>query len=265
MSITIDNLYEENDASVAIKPERGMTFNLNITPTHLAVWIGVHCLKEYKSSVKKTERTNNGKYYGWVCSSPNCSWKLHVSKGKSKNNNQWTVRSEAEYYCMEHINCAFVCNASVKVLQQSYSTSMVSTDTKPMFFLSTATDTGVLFGKKQFTIVHPDYNHATKKGYDKAYRTVHQINQSKIDPFADSFGLLPEFANIIRDINPGSTVTLQGEDTGHAVDNGNERFVRMFVMLGAQATCAANCKPVISYDGGFLKVSTSNKYIIFTC
>jgi hypothetical protein len=62
---TIQSLYDENDSSLAITPEPGMTFHQDITPKHLAVWLGVYCLKAYKSSIKKTEKTSNSKYYGW--------------------------------------------------------------------------------------------------------------------------------------------------------------------------------------------------------
>jgi hypothetical protein len=259
----IEILYDVNDSSEPIEPKIGMIFHESIGVSELAVWIGVYALKMYKTSVKRKTKYCNKRYYAWECISPLCKWIIGVHRG-TKTNNLWTIRKEIEFFNLEHVNCSKNCNASVKVLHQTYSNSLVSEDSKAMVFLSSTNNTGVKFGKKKHVITHPEYNSSTKMGQDKAYRVIDRINSAKIDPFVNGFKYLPDCCNRLRSNNPGSIITLQGEHTGHDSDEGNPRFVRLFMMLHAQAVCASHCKPVISYDGGFLKVTNTSYYTIYT-
>jgi hypothetical protein len=255
----MQDLYDENDSRIAIKPESGMIFHETITPTHLSVWLGVYALNTYKTSIKKTDSCCNSRYYGWQCISPGCKWIVCVQKGK-KSNFQWTIRepgTKEQHFNLKHVNCSLYCNASVKVLHQAYNSNLICKETKAMHFLSSTMDTGVNFGSKKLPVNHADYNSSTKVGQDKAYRVVTSINLGKLDPFVFGFRYLPDYINRLRASNPGSIITLQGEHTEHESDEGQQRFVRLFMMLHQQAVCASNCKPVISYDGGFLKVITT--------
>jgi len=48
-------------------------------------------------------------------------------------------------------------------------------------------------------------------------------------------------------------------------DRKTMRFKRLFIMLASQAECAYRCKPVISYDGGFLKNIAWAKMQVLVC
>ncbi len=240
-------LFNVDNPADPIDCEVKMEFEEDVDPTDLSLWVGCLITKTRGSSRGYSiPRGTNGLYYRWNCSASvdECNW--HITVRKSEKTKRWWVKE----YVSLHTNCSIGGGGKMKlkVIQQLACNSISvnkSTTVKELMQESESKCKGVAFNKSTATA-----------GYTMGWRVRRAITSEKLPSFVDGFKLLPGYVNKLNIENPGSVISLELREVIDGENGQSEdQFLRMFVMLKQQAVCASLCKPIISYDGGFFKVS----------
>jgi hypothetical protein len=234
---------------IPITPVEGMVFHETITTKELSVWLGAYLFKD-KFSLKYVSSTALSRK--WKCQSPNCSWKLSMTK--SVVTSQWKIKHhdtlKSEHL---HLNCSKIAFPTKDVVQKvlfsgKFITGDINTAT-PANIICAAKERGYTWGRTA-----KKNNSSSKDSELSGYYTIRRIICDEralcVDSFDEGYSMLASYLYHLRKLNPDSIITVQT----HTVGTNQAQFLRMFVMLRSQAVCAVNCKPIISYDGGFLKV-----------
>ena len=90
----------------------------------------------------------------------------------------------------------------------------------------------------------------------RTYRALNKVKSAVRDPYIDGFLYLKSYLNHLIDTNPYSQVHFECTRGSQ----GQLRFHRMFVMLNSMVQAALNCKPVLSFDAGFLQAEEWGSY-----
>lgn len=230
----IDELFVEGEP---IKPQVGMCFNSSIGIDVIATWLGTYVYKQGRGLKYKSSNTLT---HIWKCKSKNCSWEIKFTK--SEVTHKWKIKHLKDV----HINCTLISKPTQKVVEKSLAKLIVSDKMTPTMLLEEASKLGYKWGV-------PDVESSGSKvseqaGYQMAWKILNQLRLNKIDCFEDGFSYLASYLKHLKFQNPGCVISAEADP------HNDNQFVRAFIMLRGQAVCAANCKPIISYDGGFLKV-----------
>lgn len=244
---------------ILIEPQMDMIFNPDKTPGKIGFWLNLFNFQRHRRALNVFRINTCTTFYGWNCISPDCKYKVTIRCGK-KSNFCWYISSNINKKTQEfetyftHTNCLTVALPTVKIMKNLDMGSMLTTGMKPKDIVDNLVDVGHVIGFKELDTSDVNYNN-TSAGYFKARRFNLAITHSKIDPFEDGFSYLPAFNAVLLEQNPGSCINLQTETVIDTNGMETQQFVRLFLMLKQQAVCASYCKPVMSLDGGFMKVN----------
>jgi hypothetical protein len=207
-----------------------------VTPLDaLGTWLGSYL---YKQSLGLKYKSSNSLTHVWKCKSKNCCWEIKFTK--SEVTQKWKIKHLKD----SHIDCTLISQPSQRVVETSLKKLILSDTITPTQLLEQAVKIGFKWGV-------PDVDSSSSKvsaqtGYHMAWRILNQIRLNRIDCFEDGFGFLASYLKHLKHQNPGCIISAEADP-----HNNNQRA---FIMLRGQAVCAEHCKPIISYDGGFLKV-----------
>jgi hypothetical protein len=232
--ISADHLYVDSESIVPIV---GMCFNTGIGIDALGTWLGAYL---YNQSRGLKYMSSNSLSHTWGCKSKNCGWEIKFTKS------QKTLRWKIKRLNNLHVNCTLISQPTLKMVSTSLSKLILSVDMTPGQLLTAAKEFGIKWGS--FTESNNSSKVSSQSGYHTAWRILNQLRLSKIDSFEDGYGFLASYLKHLKFQNPNCVVSAESNPRSE------NQFVRAFIMLRGQAVCASNCKPIISYDGGFLKV-----------
>ncbi len=241
-------LYSDSDGLVLIPIQKGLKFHETVAARHLTLWIGVNSFNAEKKTSVKVLKNVNEDFYGWKCINDNCTFKFVVRNGK-KTDWCWTV--DDKNTCLEHASCVGDADPRRAVIRNSLQSNIILSDsTTGKEILESCKKSNIEIGGKKKPGNDPTHN-STPRGYYKAIRMKQDVLSSRVDPFVDGFTYLPHYLDVIREQNTGLLASME---VTLSEDGTSEQFLRLFLMTKGQATCASLCKPIISYDGAFMKV-----------
>lgn len=90
-------------------------------------------------------------------------------------------------------------------------------------------------------------------------------DEMQLEEFQESFSYLQSQVGILLEANPGSIADVQCIEIPNAAGISTQRFYRMFFVLRSDIEVAMQCKPIISFDAGALKLAAWSKYQVLVC
>ena len=237
--MSIENLYIDSDKK---RPRMPIDENVNALDLGLTTPTTTKDISEWEGMVfavagkcKKTKLGGNSIKKSFVCTGCKCELKLRCSQVTSK----WYVH---DYTNSEHIDCV-----GIRKLSSKNAFSLLDGTIN----CSTSSKRVIEQGRGQNILI-------TK---EKASKLRKMVAANFRAPFSEGSSRLRSYLHVLKQQNPGSTITLETEICNED-DIEVERFSWLFIQLAAQVELTCHCRPIMSYDCGHLKNPLWSHFVV---